>query len=175
MALPRYIPHYSLEDYVLWEGQWELWSGIPIAMTPSPGRVHQRVASNLHFALRTALTEGRCENCEVLFEIDWRVSNDTVLRPDLLIACGHRPSTYIEETPQLVAEILSDSSRQRDLIYKREMYQELGVLYYLIVDPREARWQLLQTRDGEFVACPDLNLELHPDCRINLDLESVFS
>ena len=31
-SVPRYTPRYSVSDYQLWEGDWELWDGIAIAM-----------------------------------------------------------------------------------------------------------------------------------------------
>ena len=30
------LPHYTYEDYLCWEGRWELINGIPYAMTPAP-------------------------------------------------------------------------------------------------------------------------------------------
>lgn len=30
------LPHYTYDDYVTWEGRWELIQGIPYAMTPAP-------------------------------------------------------------------------------------------------------------------------------------------
>ena len=30
----EYLPHYTYEDYCMWEGNWELIDGIPYAMSP---------------------------------------------------------------------------------------------------------------------------------------------
>jgi hypothetical protein len=27
---PRYQPHYTVDDYRLWEGRWELWHGLDV-------------------------------------------------------------------------------------------------------------------------------------------------
>ena len=32
----KYRPHYTYEDYLLWEGRWELIEGMPYAMSPTP-------------------------------------------------------------------------------------------------------------------------------------------
>ena len=32
----KILPHYTYEDYTIWEGRWELIDGFPIAMSPSP-------------------------------------------------------------------------------------------------------------------------------------------
>lgn len=175
MALPRYVPHYTLSDYEAWEGRWELWNGLPVAISPSPGRRHQEVASNLLFAMWQALLSGNCERCKVLYEIDWRISSDTVVRPDLLIVCDHKPSNWIEETPQFIAEILSDSTRERDLTYKREMYQKLGVAYYLVIDPEVETFQLFWNARAAYQESANLALNLSQTCRVTVDLDGLFA
>lgn len=174
MALPRYVPHYGVEDYELWEGRWELWSGVPIAMSPSPSRRHQEIAANLLFCLRRALTDSGCADCRVLQEIDWRVNEDTVVRPDLVVLCGHSPSRWVEQAPQFIAEVLSESTRHRDLLYKREMYETLGVKYYLIADPEPESFQLLVNEGSGFEATTNSVLELTESCRLQVDFSGLF-
>jgi hypothetical protein len=43
----RLLPHYTYDDWLNWEGQWELIEGIPYAMSPMPVPNHQRIAANL--------------------------------------------------------------------------------------------------------------------------------
>ncbi|MDA8564056.1 Uma2 family endonuclease, partial [Mariniblastus sp.] len=94
------IPHYSVADYELWKGDWELWDGYAIAMSPAPRIDHQRVVVKLVRLIGDALdTSTSCQHCEVLTEIDWQLSGDTVLRPDVLIACGPLPEKRIEQRP----------------------------------------------------------------------------
>lgn len=69
--LPRYIPHYTVEDYRQWEGKWELWTGLPVAMSPSSDRQHQRIGVRLLERLSHALKATGCQHCEVLYAIDW--------------------------------------------------------------------------------------------------------
>jgi hypothetical protein len=35
------LPHYTYDDYLQWEGRWELIRGIPFAMVPAPVIRHQ--------------------------------------------------------------------------------------------------------------------------------------
>jgi len=30
MTVPKYMPHYLVQDYQQWEGDWELWNDKPI-------------------------------------------------------------------------------------------------------------------------------------------------
>lgn len=174
MALSHYAPRYTVEEYALWEGEWELWSGAPVAMSPSPGMIHQTLVYRVTRALDDALKKGECRECRVYFDIDWRVSGDTVLRPDVSVICGaSRTETHLEQTPVFVAEILSESTRQRDLLYKRAIYEQLGVRYYLIVDP-QGELTLLQ-REGERYHDRELGrLNLEVGCEIDFDLTGLF-
>lgn len=175
MALPRYIPHYTVEDYSQWEGAWELWCGVPVAMSPSADKRHQKLASDLHFLLKSALKVGGCADCEVYFELDWIASEDTVFRPDLMVVCGDTPSRHLETPPILVAEILSPSTRQRDLVYKRESYLQLGVRYYLIVDPEHDRVELLSQDAGQYLPSSEQRLSLHGNCEIEVPWAGLFA
>src|SRR6056297_974137 len=146
----RFAPHYTLDDYRLWKGDWELWDGIAIAMTPSPFGTHQAVLVGLVSELRAELRDRGCE-ATALVELDWIVSNDTVVRPDVSLVCGPAPEKHLEQPPTLVAEILSSSTRQNDLTYKRELYQSQGVRTYLIVDPdTRTIQQLTLSSDGTY-------------------------
>ena len=77
----------------------ELWSGVAVAMTPSPFGKHSRLLVKLATALETAVQTAKC-NASVLAEIDWIIADDTVLRPDLLIVCGrNRNNTSKKRLP----------------------------------------------------------------------------
>ena len=76
-----------------------------------------------------------------------------VMIPDLAIVLANRPDIFVdgyaEGIPDIVVEILS-TNRNRDLIYKRQLYAEAGVPEYWIVDPRDGAVILLELRDGEY-------------------------
>ena len=176
-AAIKYAPRYTIEDYRLWQGDWELWDGIAIAMTPSPFGRHQAILVALVSELRAALREGGCE-ATALVELDWIVSNETVVRPDVIVVCGAAPEKHLEQAPALIAEILSPSTRQNDLTYKRDLYASQGVGTYLIVDPDAKTIEQLSLRhDGNYEsvdASTRLEVTLCGHCAIGVDLESLF-
>ena len=47
MGALDYTEHYTLDDYRLWEGDWELIDGSAYAMSPSPMVTHQSVSDIL--------------------------------------------------------------------------------------------------------------------------------
>jgi Uma2 family endonuclease len=128
------LPHYTYDDYVQWEGRWEIIQGIPYAMTPSPARKHQYLNTKIVIQLGNLLEN--CENCRVYIPIDWQITEDTVVQPDVLVVCDENPEdTKLTVPPVIVFEILSPSTSRKDKVLKYRLYQNAGVKYYCIVDP----------------------------------------
>ncbi|MDF1816881.1 MAG: Uma2 family endonuclease [Verrucomicrobiales bacterium] len=176
MAQAEYIPEYSIQDYLLWEGDWELWNGIPVSMSPSPNFRHQKIGSRILVAIQAQLTPVPCSNgCVAVYEMDWHVNDHTVVRPDIMIVCKEPEGDFVDESPALVAEVLSPSTRTKDLTSKKDLYASSGVKYYLIFDPAENQAQVLELSDTTYRGIPtDSELELDEDCRISLNVEDVF-
>jgi prevent-host-death family protein len=67
-----------------------------------------------------------------------QADNICVVQPDLLVICDKenmdRKGRYTG-TPTLVVEVLSPSTRSKDLIKKLDLYKQCGVAEYWIVDP----------------------------------------
>ncbi len=110
---PRYQPHYSVADYLQWEGDWELWDGVAVAMSPSPLGPHDRAAAKLVFQIESCLRAQGC-SCATYAGLDWIVSDDTVVRPDVMVVCGDQPGRCLERPPALAIEILSDATVEKD-------------------------------------------------------------
>ncbi len=145
---PQYLPHYTYDDYVQWEGRWEIINGIPYAMSPAPSPEHQWVASLLASAFITELKRNRC-GCKVYQPIDYKLADDTVFQPDLLIVCKPITKTFLDFPASLVVEILSKGTGMKDRNVKFPRYEAEGIPYYLMVDA-DARtvevYQLINNR-----------------------------
>ncbi len=100
----------------------------------------------------------------VLHELDWIVSDDTVVRPDVSLVCGDAPAKYIMQPPCLVVEVLSESTRERDMGYKKQLYQREGVRYYMTIDPDVEKAELVLFRD-----------KLGSEDRLSLDTRVKFA
>jgi Uma2 family endonuclease len=76
-----------------------------------------------------------------------------------LIEKTHRSGDFIElqGTPDLIVEIVSDSSEKKDLVTLRDRYHAAGVAEYWIVDARgdAVLFQVLSRTDEGYVAAAD--------------------
>lgn len=129
------LPRYSVEDWAQWEGKWELIEGIPYAMSPMPGKKHQRLNGRLYRIFSELLED--CPDCEAYLPVNFKASDYNLLHPDLLIVCGEEEEgTYVTSIPHLIVEILSRSTKKKDEITKPKVYGAIQVKYYILVDPK---------------------------------------
>ncbi len=80
------LPHYTWDDYLCWEGEWELIDGIAYAMSPAPSILHQSISQKIAAQFESALSS--CKACQALLPVDWKIDDDTVVQTDNLIVCG---------------------------------------------------------------------------------------
>ena len=73
--------------------------------------------------------------------------------PDIVIILDERQEivgrSRVEAPPDIAIEILS-TDRSRDLVRKRQIYAEAGVLEYWPIDPRNDTVTQLELREGEY-------------------------
>ena len=135
------LPHYTLEDYyaVPEPRRVELIDGVFYDLA-SPARTHQILVAWIINRFLMCMTE-HGKDCVVLpsFDVQLDRDNETMVEPDLLICCD--PSIVEEDriygAPDFVLEILSPSTRAKDLYVKLNKYHDAGVREYWIVDPKK--------------------------------------
>lgn len=176
---PEDLPHYIYDDYVQWEGKWEIIYGIPYAMAPSPVIKHQWLVGKIIHYLKERLEE--CPKCEILMSIDWQITEDTVVQPDVVVVCDENfdiDGVKLETTPVLVFEILSPSTARKDKILKYQLYENAGVKYYCILDPVENSAEVFVLRKDKYTGADSLQeglmmFDLEP-CEIAFDFRQIF-
>ncbi len=172
----EYLPEYTYEDYIQWEGDWELIHGIAYAMAPSPILTHQAIA----MLIGTSLTESlkSCKNCMVVSEMDYKLSDDTVVRPDIALVCGQKEGKYIKKAPELIVEIVSKTSAKRDEEIKFELFEDEKVKYYVLVYPEDLKAKIFALEQNKYEKIVDL-LEgsfsfQYIECEAKIDFDFVF-
>ena len=176
MGAVEYLPSYTYADYKEWEGKWELYEGYPISMSPSPMINHQAIAFEIAYELRKNLEE--CKRCLVLGEEDWKITEDTILRPDVVLICDEPNDTYITKAPEIIVEVVSKSTARRDENYKFETYEKEKVKYYVIVYPDDLRAKVYKLKDSKYDKEGDFSTDGYEFedtlCKAYVDFGKVF-
>jgi Uma2 family endonuclease len=140
---------YTYADYLNWQFEEvvELIKGKIFRMSPAPNRNHQTCSSNLHVIIGSYLRKKRCKIYSAPFDVRLPLPADqqshdkidTVVQPDISVICDLTKLDYrgCNGAPDWIIEILSQSTAQKDLNEKFDLYQNAGVKEYWIVHPEE--------------------------------------
>lgn len=176
MGALDYIPHYTYDDYAVWEGDWELFEGVPVAMSPAPMVSHQAIA--YAFARALGNSADACDDCLVLGEVDYRLADDTVFRPDVVLICNEPHDVYITKAPEIIVEVVSPSTQKRDEEYKLRRYEAAGVKYYLLVYPDTLIAVIFKLIDVRYEKVGEFSTETYAfdttTCKAAIDFGKVF-
>ena len=136
-AMKRASVRFNYNDYLLLpeDKRYEILNG-DLSMVPAPGTKHQRLLINLSALLLIKL---RRLGTVLQAPFDVLLSHEDIVQPDILFVRKERSGIIgelnIQGSPDLVVEILSPVTRERDLGAKRKIYFKFGVQEYWIVDP----------------------------------------
>jgi Uma2 family endonuclease len=132
-------------------------------VTPSPGSAHQLIAGNVYFFIRTYLTNHPI-GVLMLAPFDIVLTDFDVVEPDLIYFSKLRFDEIVGErnargAPDVAVEVLSPSTRRRDEVIKRRLYERTGVGEYWVVDPELETVKVYRAAQGRLVEQPELSLE----------------
>ena len=178
MSVADILDKYTYKDYTLWEGDWELIEGRPVSMAPTPMRIDQNIATELIFELKSSLHDGECPDCIVSFENDWKVDENTILRPDIIFTCGDEGKKYLTIAPKIIIEVLSPSTAKKDEQVKFKIYEDEKVLYYILAYPDELKAKVFKLENDKYTKIGDFTKERLDfedlDCELSINFEMVF-
>jgi Uma2 family endonuclease len=133
--------HLTVDEFLVWAERqperWELFDGIPIAMSPERV-VHGDVKYKVARALDSAIAKAKVPCRFVLDSAAVRIDARSLYQPDALIYCGEPVSADALEIPNpvVVFEVLSPGNAALDLRDKlRGYFRVPSIHHYLIVDP----------------------------------------
>ncbi|MCI4625782.1 MAG: Uma2 family endonuclease [Candidatus Magnetoovum sp. WYHC-5] len=130
----------------------EIINGVEI-MSPSPFRKHQKVILNLVFIIKSYvkqhnLGEVNISPLDVILE-----ENLNRLQPDLLFIKKENMAIaqeWIRGVPDMVCEVTSTGSYNRDTIIKKDIYKRYQVPEYWLVIPDLQIIEILTLENGEY-------------------------
>lgn len=131
-----------------------------LLVAPAPKTIHQDILLALAFVLVGFVKRSEIGKIMVA-PVDVRLVPDSTVQPDLIFVRTDRleiiNENFVEGAPDLVVEILSDSTAARDRSAKRDLYADNGVPFYWIIAPRtrsieeyrltEGSYQLMQRKE----------------------------
>ncbi len=131
---------YTLEDYYALpdESRAELIDGVFYDMA-APTSVHQAFVGQVYRKLADYIDRkrGTCVPMASPLDVQLDCDEKTMVQPDILVVCDRSKfrNGLVYGAPDLVIEVLSQSTRRKDKMLKLSKYEAAGVREYWIVDP----------------------------------------
>jgi Uma2 family endonuclease len=148
-TMPKKEVKFTYEDYLIWDigpdKRYELIGG-EFFMVPAPNMWHQSTSIEIEFKIKqflekTGLGKVFDAPCDVV------LSNEDVVQPDIIFVSKENlhiiTKDNIKGSPDLLIEIISENSAQRDRIIKRRLYEKYAIKEYWIVDPDKKEIEVL--------------------------------
>ena len=157
-----------------------------IILLASPLYPHQRAVREILGEFTAWFRDKDCEPLTAPFDVVLhRLGNAEKInsvQPDILVICDQ---DKIDETgryrgtPTLVVEVLSDSTRSRDLIQKVDLYMESGVQEYWVANPDSAEIYIYVFADYKLANILTFKGEEHAQSvffpGLKADLKQIFA
>jgi Uma2 family endonuclease len=150
MVMPRARDQWTVDDLAELPDdglRYELFDGV-LVVSAAPSPVHQRVLGACYRLLFVRCTP----DLEVFTApLDFQPTRHRSFQPDVLVARRNAIGVKnLTAPPVLAVEVLSESTRSKDLIFKREMYQSSGVESYWVIDPQKVTFTAYDLVDGAY-------------------------
>ncbi len=175
MPAINYEEYYTIEDFLSWEGDWELIQGRAYAMSPFALPSHQRV--NLKIARQLDELLENCKVCKTLIETELYLSEDTVVRPDSFVIC-YPLSEKLTKAPQIIFEVVSKASAKRDEILKFSLYANEKIPYYVMAYPHLKKAKIYKLSSNGYQKECDATMETYTfdlrKCLIEFDFSKIW-
>jgi len=149
---------YTYADYATWDETFrcELIDGV-VYMMSSPLLWHQDVVGDIFNRLKEILKGKKCKPIIAPFDVRLFPKKDgsdrDVVQPDVIVVCDEgklSDGKACVGAPEVVFEVLSDSTKVMDLRVKKDLYKSAGVKEYWVVAKDYAiRWSWADGKDEE--------------------------
>ena len=144
-------------------------------MSPSTNLDHSGIIMRLGMIIGTHLSNNKSgyvypDNVDVHF------SDGTLYRPNLVVVLKSNEQILASRqnifgAPDMVVEVLSYSTRRKDLTIKKDTYETQGVREYWIIDPWAKIIDVYLLRDGKYFLSGEYMLPDEKDLEFMTDAE----
>lgn len=135
------------------EQRYELINGVLYNLA-SPSYMHQRAIGEIFAAMHNWFKGKSCMPLTSPFDITFNKEEDNicVVQPDIVVICDREnidAKGKYQGVPTLVVEVLSPSTRSKDIRIKLDLYTQCGVREYWIVDPMNEQITVFALEDQD--------------------------
>ena len=123
-------------------------------MSPAANLDHSGIIMRLGMIIGTYLSNNK-SGYVYPDDVDVHFSDGSLYKPDLVVVLKSNEKILagqknIYGAPDMVVEVLSHSTRKKDLTVKKDTYEAQGVREYWIVDPRAKSVTVYLLQDGKY-------------------------
>ncbi len=133
-------------------GNYELHNGKIIFM-PTPTALHQLISMKLSIILGSFILKNQLGRL-LAAPMDTIFSKNDTLQPDLLFVSNERLDIIkkqVDGAPDFIIEIVSPGNSQKELSYKKYVYETSGVREYWLIHPEKQQIAQYENIDNELV------------------------
>ena len=135
---------FTVEDYLKLpeDERVELIDGVIYDMA-APTDKHQMLSGEIFARFRDHIrkNKGKCITIMAPLDVQLDCDDKTMVQPDVVIVCDRDKfkEGRVFGAPDLVVEVLSESTRKKDIVIKGAKYRNAGVKEFWLVDPKKKR------------------------------------
>jgi Uma2 family endonuclease len=163
---------------------YQVWKSLPegtlcqiinnnLVMAPAPLDSHQAVLNDINIALSLFVRKRKLGLVRIA-PYDVHFSKQNIFQPDIIFVAnankgGIEPKGLVGP-PDLVIEILSPGTAQKDLGEKKDVYEQYGIREYFVVDPESKIVRSFILKGKSFAEQPKAIAVVHSPmlkCKIN--------
>ena len=142
---------YTYQDYLTWpdDKRWEIIAGTAYDMSPEPRIKHQNITSNFHIKLKMH-PENSCYTGIAPTDVVFDEYN--VVQPDVFLVRARSKITEdnIQDSPDLIVEVISEGTEVKDRREKKNLYEKFGVKKYILVFPEREYVERYYLKKGKY-------------------------
>ena len=155
--------------------RYEIIGGEKVIMSPAPSLTHATIIRRLLVIFSNYIDENNIEAEVYGDNTDVFLSEEAHYMPDVSVVCN--PSIVsngkkVLGAPDLLVEVLSESTMKNDLGLKKDVYEKYGVREYWIVNPWIRRVTVYHLINGKFKLSGEY--EISDDEEKNIIRVSIF-
>ncbi len=138
------IGKYTVDDYYALpdDKRVELIEGEYFEMA-APSTVHQIVSFKICYQMEKYIEEkkGNCIALMAPTDVQLDCDDKTMVQPDIMVLCDRSKliRTCIMGAPDLIVEVLSESTKKKDIFIKARKYENAGVREYWMIDTKKEK------------------------------------